>query len=327
MADPAVLAQDYSAVAKFWHAVAGVYFWEIITTLDYEWGVIRRHRPYRWPIWIYSTTRIATVISLAIILYEVDVSESTPYDCEVKAILQFSFGYLSIATSSLLIVLRIFVIWNTKKIIVAIATGVLGINVIFLIQGIVRIRAVWHPLMTICSVVNRHIPELNIFVTLATDIILLLIMSLGLLRLGFHERSGVSGLGHLLWKQGLIWFLVATIAEALPAVFIALNLSDPFHYMFLPPSMVTLSIAATRIHRVLVDHASVRCNGQLSDPISLAEWKHRQTNSVPTTPTLPTHMESARSSAVRDRSCEKPTRQPGPDENTKNDVGYLTQVP
>jgi hypothetical protein len=55
--------------------------------------------------------------------------------------------------------------------------------------------------MTICSVVNRHIPELNIFVTLATDIILLLIMSLGLLRLGFHERSGVSGLGHLLWKQ------------------------------------------------------------------------------------------------------------------------------
>jgi hypothetical protein len=81
------------------------------------------------PWQIYSTTRIATVISLAIILYEVDVSESTPYDCEVrvlhiysiypqsdrpgpkvKAILQFSFGYLSIATSSLLIVLRMYVL-------------------------------------------------------------------------------------------------------------------------------------------------------------------------------------------------------------------------
>jgi hypothetical protein len=90
-----------------------------------------------------------------------------------------------------------------------------------------------------CLIVNLHISELNILVTLATDIILLLIMSFGLLRQGFHERSAF-GLGRLLWKQvaigasrwlwcprsanllfihkGLIWLLVATIAEVLPAV-------------------------------------------------------------------------------------------------------------
>jgi hypothetical protein len=61
-------------------------------------------------------------------------------------------------------------------------------------------QAVWDPLMSLCVVVNRHIPQLNIFGTLATDIILLLIMSFGLLRQGFHERS-VAGVGHLLWKQ------------------------------------------------------------------------------------------------------------------------------
>ena len=38
--------------------------------------------------------------------------------------------------------------------------------------------------------------------------------------------------------------------------------------MFLPPSMVTLSIAATRIHRGLVDHASVRHNGQYDMTLS-----------------------------------------------------------
>jgi hypothetical protein len=76
-------------------------------------------------------------------------------------------------------------------------------------------------------------------VSLATDIILLLIMFFGLLRLGFHER-GVLGLGRLLWRQvghrffsltvvlsadmvfriykGVIWLLVATIAEVLPGV-------------------------------------------------------------------------------------------------------------
>jgi hypothetical protein len=85
---------------------------------------------------------------------------------------------------------------------------------------------------------NLHISKLNILVTLATDIILLLIMFFGLLRLGFHERSAF-GLGRLLWKQvgryfslavvffayivvrihkGVTWLLVATIAEVPPAV-------------------------------------------------------------------------------------------------------------
>jgi hypothetical protein len=26
--------------------------WEFVTTLDYEWNVIRRHRPFRWTIWV-----------------------------------------------------------------------------------------------------------------------------------------------------------------------------------------------------------------------------------------------------------------------------------
>lgn len=95
-------------------------------------------------------------------------------------------------------------------------------------------------MLSTCTMVNLHISDLNILVTFATDIILLLIMSFGMLRLGFHERSAFA-LGRLLWKQvryrrfrwpwcspsanillfihkGLIWLLVATIAEALPAV-------------------------------------------------------------------------------------------------------------
>jgi hypothetical protein len=86
---------------------------------------------------------------------------------------------------------------------------------------------------------NLHISELNVLVTLATDVILLLIMFFGLLRLGFHDHS-TFGLGRLLWKQvgywcfslavvfsaymvthihkGVIWLFVATIAEVVPAV-------------------------------------------------------------------------------------------------------------
>ena len=30
--------------------------WEFLTTLDYEWSVIRGHRPYRWTIWVGQHT-------------------------------------------------------------------------------------------------------------------------------------------------------------------------------------------------------------------------------------------------------------------------------
>jgi hypothetical protein len=55
--------------------------------------------------------------------------------------------------------------------------------------------------MDTCLVVNMQIAKPNLIVTLTTDIILLLIMSIGLLRLGFHHERSAFGLGHLLWTQ------------------------------------------------------------------------------------------------------------------------------
>ena len=63
-----------------------------------------------------------------------------------------------------------------------------------------QIRASWIPEAGTCVISNIHITKLNMISTLITDIALLLIMLIGLLRLGFNEPS-VFGLGHLMWKQ------------------------------------------------------------------------------------------------------------------------------
>ncbi len=47
-------------LSSHWHSAAPtchitLFFtlsWEIVTTLDYEWNVIRGRRPYRWTIWV-----------------------------------------------------------------------------------------------------------------------------------------------------------------------------------------------------------------------------------------------------------------------------------
>ncbi|KAI0002184.1 hypothetical protein BJV74DRAFT_39641 [Russula compacta] len=251
--DPFVILQDTLAVTKLWHTVAGLYFWEFATTLDYEWSIIRGRRPYRWTIWIYSLTRVAALVAVILCLFGIDVT--SPYNCEAETVLQLVSGYTALAAASFLIVLRIIAIWNKNKVVIAIATSVWVTNLAFLIHNVVGIRAFWVPLEATCYVPNIHSTKLNILVSLATDIILLLIMLFGLLRMGVHQR-GAFDLGRLLWKQGLIWLLIATIAEILPAVFLCLNLNDPFNYMFQIPSMVTMSIAATRIYRCLAEFAS-----------------------------------------------------------------------
>jgi len=68
--------------------------------------------------------------------------------------------------------------------------------------------------------------------------------------------GGTFGLAQLLWRQGVIWLLLATVAEVPPVVFASLNLNVPFNIMLQPPSWATLTIAATRMHRALVDFAS-----------------------------------------------------------------------
>jgi len=63
------------------------------------------------------------------------------------------------------------------------------------------------------------------------------------------------GLGKFLWRQGLKWLFLVTIAGITMAVFIALNLNNPFNLIFQAPTLIVMSIAATRMHRSLTDFA------------------------------------------------------------------------
>jgi len=140
---------------------------------------------------------------------------------------------------------------------VAVATGMWVINVGFLILGIARLRATrttYIPEVQICVISDTERSKPTIIVTLITDVILLVIMLVGLIRIRQYG-GGAFGLGRLLWKQGVIWLLLATIAEVPPTVFICLNLNYPFNLMFQLPALTIMSIAATRMYRALTDYS------------------------------------------------------------------------
>ncbi|KAH9956515.1 hypothetical protein BC827DRAFT_751872 [Russula dissimulans] len=241
------------AINKLWHATAGLYLWEFFTTLDYEWNIIQGRLPFRWPTFlIYSVTRLATLMSIVFALFNMNAKGH--YNCEAVAVSTLIFGYMAFAGGSLLIVLRIIAIWNKRKPIITIAAIIWSTNVAFLIQGTVRIRSTFIEAQDTCAVTNIESAKLNIIAILVTDILLLIIMLIGLLRLRCNEHGAFS-MGRLLWRQGLIWLFIVTVFEVPAVVLMSLNLNGPLDYLFWLSQLIAMSIAGTRIHRSLVDFA------------------------------------------------------------------------
>jgi hypothetical protein len=63
-----------------------------------------------------------------------------------------------------------------------------------------QLHSVWGPVTTLCEVPNSDITKLNVLATLATDVILLLMVLAGLLRLRLGG-GGMFDLGSFLLKQ------------------------------------------------------------------------------------------------------------------------------
>jgi hypothetical protein len=63
-----------------------------------------------------------------------------------------------------------------------------------------QLRSQWNVLLEQCIVTNSESSKLNILVLLITDVVLLLIVLAGLLRMRYQNRI-TCGIGQLLWKQ------------------------------------------------------------------------------------------------------------------------------
>ncbi|KAF8498212.1 hypothetical protein F5888DRAFT_1634126 [Russula emetica] len=221
--------------------------WEFVTTLDYEWSVFRGHRSYGWTIWIYEIARISTFTSVVtdlvflsltvwVILIWVPLMKVcfVPPGCLVP--IPRRFPYVAV--------------WEKKKVALAIASGLWLVNLGFLIScesfllllspGIpidvvlCQVRAIWNPVARNCLVTNVETAQPSLISLFVTDLLLVLIMLAGLLRL--RRGSGGARLWRLLWRQGLIWLFIATVTEFL--------------------QVITLVIAATRLYRALVNLSS-----------------------------------------------------------------------
>ncbi|KAH9979678.1 hypothetical protein BJV74DRAFT_858047 [Russula compacta] len=296
--DPLVLASDLLALTKVSHAFDALFLWEFVISLDYVWSVVQGRRPYRRMIWSYSITRFAALMAVILDLAFINITTQT--NCQLWITFLCLFAHFAIAFSSLLFYVRIIYIWNRKKLVVILISIVFWNNVSFLIQGVARIQAQWNSEQNICVVNNMRSIASTVISTLVTHLTLLLAMLFGLLRLR-PSGGGALELIRMLWKQGVIPLLFATMVHIKLLVFVFLNLNEAFNFMLFMPSVITMSIAATRMYRSLEDFSStdISTTSKSNQGIGRAPRNVNLNTTVPISPNRAADEEDRRSQTDR----------------------------
>ncbi|KAH8983031.1 hypothetical protein EDB92DRAFT_1892108 [Lactarius akahatsu] len=191
---------------KLVHVFGGIYIWEWVSTVQFEWEVFTGRRRFRWSFVAYELCRALCLASIITLIAGFNLAQH--FNCEAwfRAVLVFS--YFGIAFSSLLILLRGVAIWGRSLTVL-----------VFSCIGVMQGSVVWVPAINSCLITQTTRFRWGITVNLITDVILLAVMFAGVL----NKRS-TTGLWRVLYIQGLSWILVAVLSKILPATLSWVNI-------------------------------------------------------------------------------------------------------
>ncbi|KAH9999662.1 hypothetical protein BJV74DRAFT_166007 [Russula compacta] len=262
--DPAIQLADAFALIKLTYLVAGVYIWEFLLNLNFDYSVITRKRKFVRTQLIFIGCRWCTLFAIIPNLVGLDTTQGI--DCRATVIMNYIFGYLSILFASSLIILRIYALWEKHRMVTAVASGCWLANAISYTYSVATF--VGQRIGMFCEEDNTLHNRISIFCTFTTDLILLALMLAGVLRWKGEGESGY--LWWLLYTQGLAWVVVFALAEVPPVVFIILDLNYPMNRMSLFPAVIILSVGASRFYLGLINRSPF--NNGLVEAVDVQSW-------------------------------------------------------
>ncbi|KIY43462.1 hypothetical protein FISHEDRAFT_78324 [Fistulina hepatica ATCC 64428] len=78
--NPVVIERDALGLVKVAHASAGIFIWEFVTTLHYDWYILTGKRPRTPPSMVYLLARFTTLVSYACFMF--GFNAYTKYNCK-----------------------------------------------------------------------------------------------------------------------------------------------------------------------------------------------------------------------------------------------------
>ncbi|KAI0047549.1 hypothetical protein FA95DRAFT_1678996 [Auriscalpium vulgare] len=252
--DPVAVFEDQLTLTKFVHFFIGLYLWDLVTTLDFEWSVITRARSYKWTMLLHTGSRLFALGDVIVTLSGLDAV--TEIDCKSWVFTAWLLASIGPLLLSILVILRIIAIWERNKYVLVFSAVATMANLAFLLKGLISSKAVWNPAVDVCAMIDPLGRRSFIYGMFTTDVILLALMFFGLLR--WRPMGQRGGVFELLYHQGFMWMFVLAGAHIPPMVMYGLDIDDPWNITFTVSATFLTTIGATRLYRGLLDYSSVR---------------------------------------------------------------------
>jgi len=251
---PIVTSQSNIALAfqKLEHVLFGVFIWDFLMSIKFDWQFATGKRPFRWPMFFYFVGRYLLIISQIGIIIEINVVNP---NCQALYVFGKITGVCGIGLSSVNLAIRTMAVWeNDLRVIIgllalimahwAIIFRVLAVNASWVSQQAIGCETVWEPVNT------------GVFVVIVAAIAMLLdIVVLTLLWLKLYDRTQLSSIARLLLMDGAVFVLVALAVNVSTVVFGIFSLNDvSLHTTWVVASGIISTMVASHAVRRLSNH-------------------------------------------------------------------------
>ncbi|OJT03932.1 hypothetical protein TRAPUB_5385 [Trametes pubescens] len=245
------LILDSTVFLKFMHVLSGLYFWEFISSLDFEWGFFTGKKRFQYPAVFYFLNRYFLLFTMVGILIALDTT--TKIDCQALYTFNQIMGQSASGLASINLSIRTMALWSHHRwIVIPIVIIILG-HWSLILQGVL-VKASWVDGQG-CLVTgsNNTILAATFIYSMCFDLIILL---LSMYKLVIGVKGGRSQLMTLLFKDGLVYFIIAFLSNLLATVFIMLNLNAIMSVIFNVPAAIFSTIVACRAVRRLTNFST-----------------------------------------------------------------------
>ncbi|KAJ7100005.1 hypothetical protein B0H15DRAFT_936765 [Mycena belliarum] len=245
------LILDATVFLKFMHSLLGVYAWEWFISLPFDWEVLTGKKAFRWPLIFYFLNRYLLLAAMAGIAVALD--STTEIDCQAVYTFNQFAGNAAVGLASINLSLRTLAIWSQNKWIKLFLIVVILGHWSLILQGVL-LKANWDPQLNACNITgtNNTVLAATFTYSMCFDLVVFL---LNAYKLGSKRKSG-SRLMKMIFKDGLIFFFIAFLANLIATVFMIMNLNSIMNVIFNVPAAIASTIVATRAVRHLTNFTS-----------------------------------------------------------------------
>ncbi|KAH9853731.1 hypothetical protein C2E23DRAFT_727987 [Lenzites betulinus] len=236
---PAELAKEHAGYVNSTFAFFGLYIWEVFQTSDFELSVLTGRRKIRWH-WVIFLFLCRYCLIFAVVALMASFSIMGRIDCQALYTFIAWAGNMSLMCASTTLMIRTIAVWE-RKLAITVPLGVLCLGLwAILWRGIFIMTVQYDATNMVCVVTNTNRVFLSVtfWATMGFNLVLTVVHIVGLM-----QRDHGASLWEMLFDDGLIFYLIAFIVNALPAVTHVIQTNDPLNQV---PAAVLTAMSACR---------------------------------------------------------------------------------